>query len=207
VSRRTQVPHTADRPVPRTGLSPSSVTLPSSVPLPDGFLQLRGPLCTSPHVDLQPRRRNGAHLARHRFGLFPLRSPLLRESLLISFPPGTEMVQFPGYRFHDLSIQSWTTGIEPAGLPHSAIRGSQDVCSSPRLFAAYHGLLRRAAPRHSPWTLIRLTILSIHPQTCPLAIGMPQTLLLSNSPFPRIVKELIPSSSSSGGMGTRTPDL
>ena len=26
---------------------------------------------------------------RHRFGLFPVRSPLLRESLLFSFPPGT----------------------------------------------------------------------------------------------------------------------
>ena len=32
-----------------------------------------------------------------RFGLFPVRSPLLRESLLFSFPPGTEMFQFPGF--------------------------------------------------------------------------------------------------------------
>ncbi len=31
-----------------------------------------------------------------RFGLFPFRSPLLRESRLISLPPGTKMVQFPG---------------------------------------------------------------------------------------------------------------
>ena len=31
------------------------------------------------------------------FGLFPVRSPLLRESLLISLPPGTEMFQFPGF--------------------------------------------------------------------------------------------------------------
>lgn len=30
-----------------------------------------------------------------RFGLFPVRSPLLRESRLISFPRGTEMFQFP----------------------------------------------------------------------------------------------------------------
>ena len=29
-------------------------------------------------------------------GLIPVRSPLLRESRLISFPPGTEMFQFPG---------------------------------------------------------------------------------------------------------------
>ena len=31
-----------------------------------------------------------------RFGLVPVRSPLLRESRLISSPPGTEMFQFPG---------------------------------------------------------------------------------------------------------------
>ena len=45
-----------------------------------------------------------------------------------------------------------------AGLPHSVICGSQDVCSSPQLFAAYHDLLRQIAPRHPPWTLSRLTI-------------------------------------------------
>ena len=31
--------------------------------------------------------------------LFPVRSPLLRESLLISFPLGTEMFQFPKFAF------------------------------------------------------------------------------------------------------------
>ncbi len=31
------------------------------------------------------------------FGLFRFRSPLLTESLLLSFPPGTEMFQFPGF--------------------------------------------------------------------------------------------------------------
>jgi hypothetical protein len=39
------------------------------------------------------------------FGLFPFRSPLLRESLLFSFPPGTKMFQFPGcasFRIHSL---------------------------------------------------------------------------------------------------------
>ncbi len=30
-------------------------------------------------------------------GLFRVRSPLLAESLLMSFPPGTEMFQFPGF--------------------------------------------------------------------------------------------------------------
>lgn len=32
----------------------------------------------------------------YRFRLFPVRSPLLRESLLLSFPPVTKMFQFTG---------------------------------------------------------------------------------------------------------------
>ena len=36
-------------------------------------------------------------IASRRFGLVPFRSSLLRESRLISFPPGTEIFQFPGF--------------------------------------------------------------------------------------------------------------
>jgi hypothetical protein len=38
-----------------------------------------------------------ANLHVDRFRLFPVRSPLLRESRLMSVPPGTEMVPFPGF--------------------------------------------------------------------------------------------------------------
>ena len=41
---------------------------------------------------LQPRSRN-----LERFGLVRVRSPLLAESRLISFPTGTEMFQFPAF--------------------------------------------------------------------------------------------------------------
>ena len=41
----------------------------------------------------------------HRFGLFRVRSPLLAESLLISFPAGTEMFHFPACRLWYLFIQ------------------------------------------------------------------------------------------------------
>lgn len=41
---------------------------------------------------LQPRTVETA-----RFGLFPFRSPLLWESLLISSPSGTEMFHFPEF--------------------------------------------------------------------------------------------------------------
>ena len=43
-------------------------------------------------------------------GLFRVRSPLLAESRLISFPPGTEMFQFPGFASPRLCIQH---GIRP----------------------------------------------------------------------------------------------
>ena len=33
------------------------------------------------------------------FGLFPFRSPLLRESIFLSLPPGTKMFQFSGSTF------------------------------------------------------------------------------------------------------------
>ena len=38
-------------------------------------------------------------------GLVRVRSPLLAESLLMSFPPGTEMFQFPGFALISLCIQ------------------------------------------------------------------------------------------------------
>ena len=48
------------------------------------------------------------------------------------------------------------TGLQPAGLSHSDIRGSILVCKSPRLFAAFHVLLRLQEPRHPPYALILL---------------------------------------------------
>ena len=59
----------------RTGLSPSMVKLSKMVPL-QIFSSCQGP--TTPILPKQ-----------HRFGLFPFRSPLLRESLLFSVPPVT----------------------------------------------------------------------------------------------------------------------
>ena len=91
----------------------------------------------SPTTPAAPRRR--------RFGLLPFRSPLLRESTFLSFPPGTEMFQFPGFA-HLLGV----TGLQPAGLPHSDTRGSSHACRSPRFFAACRVLPRFRKPRHPP---------------------------------------------------------
>ena len=73
-----------------------------------------------------------------RFGLFPVRSPLLRESLLFSFPPVNEMFQFTGLAFRLTGILH----LQCNGLPHSDICGSIVICTSPQLIAAYRVLLR-----------------------------------------------------------------
>ena len=62
--------------------------------------------------------------------------------------------RFPSYTYF---IQCRMTGYCPAGLPHSEICGSKDICSSPQLIAACHVLLRLLMPRHSPCALFSLT--------------------------------------------------
>ena len=57
--------------------------------------------------------------------------------------------------------------LQHGGLPHSDIRGSTLVCSSPRLFAAYHVLHRLWKPRHPPYALLLLV------RTLPLARQVP----------------------------------
>jgi hypothetical protein len=93
-----------------------------------------------------------------RFGLFRFRSPLLSESRLIYFPPGTEMVHFPGFARTRLCIQRAVSRFYRDGFPHSEISGSKPACGSPKLIAACHVLHRLLAPRHPPYALSSLTI-------------------------------------------------
>src|SRR5271165_4412442 len=58
-----------------------------------------------------------------RFGLFRFRSPLLSESRFLSFPPGTEMVHFPGFARARLCIQRAVPEVCSGGFPHSEIFG------------------------------------------------------------------------------------
>ena len=97
--------------------------------------------------------------------------------LLISLPGVREMVQFPQYCFRRLYIQQSDDRLAPAGLPHSAIQASQDVCSSTWLFAAYHGLLRLATPRHPPMNPSSLDHIIVP------ALTLVRTLLLLALPF------------------------
>ena len=58
--------------------------------------------------------------------------------------------------FHTLWIGVWIPGVCPGGFPHSEISGSMDICSSPKLIAAYHVFHRLLVPRHPPCALFCL---------------------------------------------------
>ncbi len=88
--------------------------------------------------------------------LLPVRSPLLRESRLISFPRVTEMFQFA--RFASLTYVFSKGYPKRMGFP---IRRPWDQCSianSPTLFAGLHVLHRQSSPRHPPQALGRLIL-------------------------------------------------
>ena len=88
-----------------------------------------------------------------RFGLFRFRSPLLTESHVVFSSSGYLDVSVHRVPFHTLWIGVWMTEVFSAGFPHSDISGSMDICSSPKLFAAYHVLHRLSVPRHPPCAL------------------------------------------------------
>jgi hypothetical protein len=79
-------------------------------------------------------------ISYRRFRLFPVRSPLLGKSRLISFPDGTEMFHFPSFASTTYVFSSRYQKI--GEFPHSEIFGSKCVCHSPKLIAAYHVLHR-----------------------------------------------------------------
>ena len=109
---------------------------------PSQKLPLQISFLPTPYAVLQPHKT--------WFGLLPVRSPLLGESLLICFPALLRWFTSRSVAPASYIFRCSGDNITVAGLLHSDIRGSKDICSSPRLFAACHVLLRLAAPRHPP---------------------------------------------------------
>ena len=69
------------------------------------------------------------------------------------FSSGYLDVSVPPVPLHTLWIGVWILEVCSSGFPHSDISGSMDICSSPKLFAAYHVLHRLSVPRHPPCAL------------------------------------------------------
>ncbi len=68
------------------------------------------------------------------------------------------MFHFAGFRSsHPMDSGAGNLVFSQTGFSHSDISGSQPICGSPKLFAAYHVLLRHSMPGHSPCALSNLT--------------------------------------------------
>ena len=92
-----------------------------------------------------------------RFGLFRFRSPLLPESHVVFSSSGYLDVSVHRVPLLTLCIGVRILEVCSSGFPHSEISGSKDICSSPKLFAAYHVFHRLLVPRHPPYALISIT--------------------------------------------------
>ena len=126
-------------------------------------------LLVSSSVPHQGFRVRGYHPLRRHFPeasantsakarrLVPFRSPLLRESRLISVPPVTEMFQFSGFAPSHLFIQREVTSKRP-GFPIRKSADQRPFAGSPQLIAGCHVLRRLSSPRHPPHALVRLTL-------------------------------------------------
>ena len=100
VSRPTQVPLSIQSRYPYGPFTLCGLTF-QTVPVPN-WIFVRGP--TTPVTPY-----------RSRFRLFPFRSPLLRESIFLSFPAGTKMFQFPASAPSNDGMWPSTTWVPPFG--------------------------------------------------------------------------------------------
>ena len=134
-----QPPRTSD-----TGLSPSLAGCPKAV------------LLSSLDLSMQSEPRD----ACIPVWALPL-SLAATDGIDVSFSSSGYLdVSVPRVPLHKLWIHSWMAEVCSAGFPHSEISGSMDMCSSPKLFAAYHVFHRLSVPRHPPCALFCLTSLN-----------------------------------------------
>ena len=142
--------HSGENEVLTTGLLPPMAGLSRPLHLPRSFV-------TPYRVSYNPKRQASW------FGLIPFRSPLLRESHLLSLPSGYLDVSVPrvclliSYEFR-YGYHSITSG----GFPHSEISGSKLAYSSPKHIGVRPVLHRLLVPRHPPCALSNLTVKKNH---------------------------------------------
>ena len=95
----------------------------------DGFLPVRG------YHPLWPDFPDGSGSYNEATGLVRVRSPLLAESLLMSFPPGTEMFQFPGFAPLRVLLTEWVSPF-----------GNRRIKAYSQLPDAYRSVSRPSSP-------------------------------------------------------------
>ncbi|KAL5732797.1 hypothetical protein ACOSQ2_032489 [Xanthoceras sorbifolium] len=116
----------------------------TSLSVTQEYLALQG--CSTPPLRLAARRLYCSPTTPFsRFRLLPFRSPLLRESLLLSFPLATKMFQFARLSLAYPWIQQ-----QFERLTYSGISGSTLIFNSQKHFVAYYALPRLWVPRYPP---------------------------------------------------------
>jgi len=92
-----------------------------------------------------PKRRWA--VTRCGFRLFPVRSPLLGESRLLSSPRPTEMFQFGQFPPQALCVQTWVAGHDPGRVSPFGYLRIKALLAAPRSFSSSQG------PRPNPPSL------------------------------------------------------
>ena len=116
------------------------------VPLDRGFLTRPRRSSDGTEGPTTPRAATPGGLHAHGFRLLRFRSPLLAQSRLISFPPGTERFQFPGLPRAGLCIQPAVAGLDPSRVPPF---GDPRVEGCLPLTAAYRSLPRPSSASYA----------------------------------------------------------
>ena len=101
---------------------------------------------------------------RARFRLFPVRSPLLRESIFLSLPAGTKMFQFPAFAPCNHGIRSSTVWVAPFG--------NLRISSCLQIPGAYRSLPRPSSPSEAKASSVRSCSLSRTFSSEPLATSL-----------------------------------
>ena len=98
--------------VSSTGLSPAMVHRSREIRLPSGMVTDRWVSRPTKNRPATPTTHRREAVPCNGFGLFPFRSPLLRESLSLSSPPLTEMFQFSGLPLPRLCVHLGVTRLD-----------------------------------------------------------------------------------------------
>ena len=142
--------HSGGNALSTTGLLPTAADLSRSLRLMHSFV-------TPYRVSYNPRKQASW------FGLFPFRSPLLRESIFFLFLRVLRCFSSPGVPHVRYEFTYMYCSITNSGFPHSEISGSKLTYSSPEHIGVSSVLHRLLVPRHPPCALSNLTLkLPIH---------------------------------------------
>ncbi len=98
---------------------------------------LKGPV-PLPAGPTTPTRQRHRAITPRRFRLIPVRSPLLRESRLLSSPRLTEMFQFRRFPPEGLCVQPWVTGHDPSRVSPFGHPRIPALLAAPRGFSQPH---------------------------------------------------------------------